>query len=322
MTIKKFALGLNSAKWWLVMATMLAAVLVALLQPKTDRGIAHETVRIDLKESQRVPLITLTSKHGTFLGYAVTTYLDGQTKRKFLLDSGSNALALDELAAKGLAQETGAEVHVAKVRQTAEGQYCVGEEFQLGPLIVKHPTYTVSNFKDDFKNSTIEITGICGGTLFRNTAVELNGTNTSLKFLSDGDLDAIPQEKWTPVAMEHGLPIIQCSFEGHLGRFLVDTGFNGDVEVNEPTWKKYRPLGKLDKDDRYVVDSTGKVIDEHWGYMNDFVLGTIRLSRVRTGFISDPKVNADLNVAGSVGIGLLRRFRVIFDLPDKRIAFL
>jgi hypothetical protein len=301
---------------------MLGAVLVALLQPHIQKETPAESVRIDLKEAQRVPLITLFSKQGTFLGYAVTTYLDGQTKRKFLLDSGSNALALDELAAKGVAQDTGTEVHVAKVKETAEGQYCVGDEFQLGPLIVKHPTYTVSNFKDDFKNSTIEITGICGGTLFHNAAVELDGTNHSLKFLSDSDLDAVPFDKWTAVAMEHGLPIIQCSFEGHLGRFLVDTGFNGDVEVNEPTWKKYRPLGKLDKDDRYVVDSSGKVIDEHWGYMNEFMLGTIRLIRVRTGFISDPKVNADLNVAGSVGIGLLRRFRVIFDLQNKRIAFL
>ncbi|HEY3781873.1 MAG TPA: hypothetical protein VGL56_12375, partial [Fimbriimonadaceae bacterium] len=174
----------------------------------------------------------------------------------------------------------------------------------------------------DFQNSTTPINGICGGTLFRNASFELDGTSHSLKFLSDSDLDAIPDQKWTQVAMEHGLPIIECSFEGHSGRFLVDTGFNGDVEVTEPTWKKFRPLGILDKNDRYVVDSTGKLVDEHWGYMKMFSLGSIELLRVRTGFISDPKVNADLNVSGSVGIGLLRRFRVIFDLPNRRIAFL
>jgi hypothetical protein len=299
---------------------MLGAGLFAMLTPR--EGTPRETVRIDFKEPQRIPLIVLTSKRGIFLGYAVTTYLDGQSKRKFLLDSGSNGLAIDTLAAKDLAQDIGAKVRIAKVKETTEGQYSVGNLFEVGPLKVKHPTYTVGNFQSDFRNSAVEINGICGGTLFHNASFELDGTNHSLQFLSASDLEAIPLSKWTPVAMEHGLPIIRCAFEGHEGRFLVDTGFNGDVEVTEPTWKKYRPLGKLDKDDHPVVDSSGKVIDEHWGYMDNFILGNIRLIHARTGFISDPKVNADLNVAGSVGIGLLRRFKVVFDLPHKRIAFL
>jgi hypothetical protein len=132
----------------------------------------------------------------------------------------------------------------------------------------------------------------------------------------------LPRGDWTALDLSERAPVITAVFEGHDGRFLLDTGDHGHVVFAEPAVRKWKLL-----EGRELTDSklggVGGFISAKSGKIAKLELAGLTLEDVPASFALEAKgANAHTNRAGRLGAGVLRRFVLVTDYAQQRMALL
>jgi hypothetical protein len=157
--------------------------------------------------------------------------------------------------------------------------------------------------------------------------VELNVHHKTLRLHNPSSYER-DDVNWQPFYYYNRLPCIRCRFEGgREGLFLLDTGAARTLEFYAPAVQHYdllkdRRTSQIFEYNYAAKDriSTGGVGELEW-----FEMGGCRLANLKdVHFAGDGKEKPFTNrtPCGSIGLGLLEDFKVIFDYPHKRIAFI
>lgn len=131
-------------------------------------------------------------------------------------------------------------------------------------------------------------------------------------------LDA-PAGAWRTLVLEEGHPVIEARFEGRAARFKLDTGAPGEVYLFLPYVERERLLDGRTTEEAIVHG--GMTVRR--GSLDGFEVGGVALGRVGATFgATGLPILAGDDVAGVVGLGLLRRLVVVLDYPGERILLL
>ena len=189
----------------------------------------------------------------------------------------------------------------------------------IGPLTLRgHPlmatdlTFLREHLKED-------IAGVLGyGVLARSIAeIDLESTRISLHNPSTYNSEGLA---WAPLDLSGRVPVIAGRFEGHEGRFLLDSGGNSGVTFYEPAVQRLRLL-----DGRALTDAkvggVGGFAATKRGTISSFELAGRRMQDVPAEFAVEAKGTlADSKRDGAIGIKLLRRFVIVLDYAGERLA--
>ncbi len=238
----------------------------------------------------------------------------------FILDSGAGGMAIDETVAKDLGAVSFGEVNVGGVGGMLESDYVSLADFQLGSLTVKSLNFVTIDLKLISGFFGVEVGGIVGFEFFRRAVTEIDLDTGSVSIFDPSGYsrsDAV----WQNLMLDGRHPTYVCSFEGgYEGRFRLDTGASGTVTFNTPTVERFGLLNGRETT-AYAAGGVGGSVRLRNGKMTYFELSGERFENVDVSFATEKKgVFAEDFLAGNIGQDLLKRFTIVFDYANERMA--
>jgi hypothetical protein len=254
--------------------------------------------------------------HGVMQGRdSVRITLDSGSGGDVMLASRARALGLEE---RGTHQALGgggfaAASTVTDVTLTIPG------------LSLEHHTFDTLPLDQIGPQAGRAIDAIVGYPLFSRNVVEIDYEHERMTVYEGDDWTYQGHGAVLPLTFEDDLPYVQAriTLNGGRpieGRFELDTGNAGNL-ILAPDWvEKHRALATAGPTIEIVARGIGGENRSPIGRVASLELGGVRLERPvamfrgpGAGEISAP------GTAGNIGGGILRRFKVIFDYPRKRL---
>jgi len=283
-----------------------------------------EDTRFDAKTSSRITLMQSSTGH-----LFVRPRIDGKDVGWFALDTGTGAgMTIAPASARALGMESLGRTMSVGAGKAVMTTFRQGKTFELGPITITDGVYLElpAEFVDLLqKGFGIEVAGTCGYDVFSRAVVELDLESKTID-LHDPARYQLAAGRWEELTLNHKIPCVRCRFNGdHEGMFQLDTGAsNGTarmVLLHAPAVEslqlvKGRNLAPI------KVGGVGGTVDARIGTLDKFVVGGRPYHNMTALFmITAQGALADPYTTGTFGGAILEPFRVVFDYPHRRIAF-
>jgi len=192
-----------------------------------------------------------------------------------------------------------------------------------------------NNYNSAF-NTIINLKSITGGkadavlgtNLFQDNLVLISSKKNSLEIIKDSSKYNFSEYKKIPYEYINGKIIINAEIHidsklGFKGRFLVDTGYPGQLSLNSNSTNKLKIENKANPKAYYYSNMYG-IGGKSEGFI--FIAKSIKLSDYElNGIITDCtkdisgafSLNKDFD--GLIGYGLLKKFDIIFDFKNRTL---
>jgi hypothetical protein len=257
----------------------------------------------------------------------VPVTVNGRGPFQFIVDTGAPEFTLSQetLAAIG-AKVSGTTTGSGVGEKTQTGWRARVAEFRLADWTrrdVAVEAYSLKALSDAIGFSHFD--GVAGKPLFDRFTIDFDFEKSVLHLIEP--VAFVPPKGAIVVPFtiyQDFLPLVQGTVGGVSGRFIVDLGDRSALTLYGPFWRAH----KLDT-------AFGKTVDALTGYgiggpvrslvarMPVFTFGdarvrgvVARLSLQKAGAFADPAI------AGSIGTGVLKRFRTIVDYAHKRFVLI
>ena len=192
------------------------------------------------------------------------------------------------------------------------------------PGLVSHDVNAAILKKDHFNLSNfagIPIDGLLGYEFFDNLAVGINFSDSTITVCRPADLHPFRKGNKIPITIEDRKPYLHALVTYPNGdikddKLVVDIGAGHPISIENMI--KISGLPK-----NYVAANLGiglnGPIDGYISRINEIQLGKFKVKNVLASFPDDTKNQAKIIVPrdGNLGIGMLKKFKVIFDYPDN-----
>ncbi len=252
----------------------------------------------------------------------VDVRVDGAGPFAFILDTGASGTSIDDTLMKRLKLKS-----VGGGQTSGAGEKTVGYEtvhlksltvgdLELGPMdpmsLDGQPLARVVGFQ--------HFDGVLGDELFARHVVTIDAGKAQMTVEDPAGFAPGPASIRVPMALNSDqMPVIDAAIDGVAGRYVVDTGDRSSLTILGPYWRAHgldRQIGQT------VTAMTGYGIGGPIrgivGRPASFALGGVavpppvtRLSLQKAGAF------ASGDYAGSIGMGILKRFVVSFDYANK-----
>ena len=267
------------------------------------------SVVFDTAKSPRLPARL---KYGLFV---TTARLDDVEHGPFVLDTGAFALTLDTRLADRLGvTRPGHTVIRQLVRFGTVGA------IEIGPVVFRRAEVSIVDLSAPAKTFGETLAGVLGYPLFAAAVVEVDYPRQTVTCF-DPKTYRLPRGEWQPLVLNGWHAGISARFEaGVEGIFMVDTGSNHPGVHLKARFLERHPL--------LVLRDGGKSKSVRIGGVRETLVG--RISWLEVGgrqfkgpaVTFDPPGDDDPLFDGTIGYGLLRDFVVVFNYPERKIAFL
>lgn len=282
------------------------------LPPDTtfDNSLAAE-----LTIAQGVPFSAGSPGH-----YYVRPLVDGKDVGWFHFDTGSDAMHIDtkiadelKLPILGKSQSRGADGRVQEVtiRQ--------GKTFQLGRVTFKNPMYLAMDLSDKNAPPGEKRAGLVGYPLLARVVVELTNGGKRIALYEPASYK-LSKGNWRELFYIDLTPAVRCRFEGNReGLFQLDTGYVGTVTFYDKFIEEEKLL-----EGRQVHEETGIGA----GGTYKILTGPIKWFELAGYRFNNPQVEFRVSGlsreggAGVVGREFLSVFTIVFNYPERRVAFI
>ena len=167
-----------------------------------------------------------------------------------------------------------------------------------------------------------KLDGILGYDFFKKFVVEIDYLNHILTICEPEEFNYTGDGEVLKIDLEWNIPKIKAVVDGeHEGIFKIDIGSRNSVDLYAPFVKKHKLLKKYPKHLETPVGFgvTGPA-EGVVGRIKSFKLGRFLINSPVTGFYSeDESPFGSPKVAGRIGGGILKKFKVIFDYLHYRM---
>lgn len=251
----------------------------------------------------------------------VRPVVNGRPAGWFIFDTGAGVCCVTSSSVTELELKRIGEISAAGGGGTAQAPVYRARELTLGPLHCAHHPLMAVDLAFLEQHLGEKVNGIVGfGVLSRCVAViDLKRAAISLH---DPARYELPRGTWTALDLSERVPVITAVFEGHEGRFLLDTGDHGRVAFYEPAVRKWNLLeGRALTDIK--LGGVGGFIAAKSGKIAKLELGGLTLEDVPASFALQAKgAHAQTDRAGKIGAGVLQQFVLVVDYGRQRMALL
>jgi hypothetical protein len=269
----------------------------------------------EVKVAQGVPFSASSPGH-----YYVRGIVDGRDVGWFHFDTGSDTMQIDtkladelKMPVLGKSQTRGADGRPMDVtiRQ--------GKTFQLGRVTFRNPIFLASDMTGKNAPPGEKRAGYVGYPLLARVVVEVTGGGKSIA-LYEPKSYKLGKGKWQQLSYIDLTPAVNCRLEGNReGLFQLDTGHVGTVTFYDKYIKDEKLLeGRKVKEEAAI--GAGGTFQELTGTIEWFELAGYKFKNPEAGFrVAGMSREGG---AGVVGREFLSVFKIVFDYPDRRIAFI
>jgi hypothetical protein len=239
----------------------------------------------------------------------------------FILDSGAGALCIDSgIADREGLNKVGA-IPVVGVGGVVLSSMRTANSIQVGQVTWTNPVFVEIDLAQIGQMLGIELAGIVGYDLMARGIVEMD-TQQNFVAVYEPKSYTLASGSWTKLHLDGKHPVVEARFEGdRKGLFRLDTGANNTLTFHTAWVERYDLL----KDRQTVATALGGVggmTPARQGRIEWFELGGERFENPSVTF-SQSKVGplSDAYTVGNIGQGFLRPFKLVFDYPNRRMAF-
>jgi hypothetical protein len=166
-----------------------------------------------------------------------------------------------------------------------------------------------------------QLHGILGYDFFKRFVVEIDYLNHISTIYEPEKFNYTKEGEVLKINLEWNIPKIKAVVDGEYeGIFKVDTGSRNSLDLYAPFVKKHKFLEKypkhLETPVGFGITGPAKGVV---GRIKSFQLGTFIIMSPVTGFLEDESHYGSPEIAGRIGGGILKKFKVIFDYPHYRM---
>lgn len=245
-----------------------------------------------------------------------------------VLDTGSSLSVLDKLRRPELKLHETGEGYAASPGTGASSKYFLFDEVDIHVGKVTIPNQDIISLPFAYVGSRVgyPTDGTLGSNLFVKRVVEIDYLKKQVTVSDPKTWKPEGHGEAIPIMLEGNVPFIEACMtlphgEQVSGRFIVDTGqILSGLLISESFASAHPQL----LDGKFIHPAPVTVVGGSMEYslsrVNQFKIGSFTLKNIVTSF---PKgaagVYAKSDVAGGIGPEILRRFKVVFDYPHKRM---
>lgn len=251
--------------------------------------------------------------------------LDGRRSRPMLFDSGGFNVVTPATAARLGLKTEGA----LQARGVGEGSEDLAVthvgKVELGGAVLRDQVFYVLPLAGIAELDDEEVAGVLGFEVLQRFVVEIDYARRRMTLTLperfDPGLDGSAAGEPVPFVFAGHVPAVDGEIDGVAGRFTIDTGSRSQLSLHRPFVDKH---GLVERYGAEIEAVTG------WGVGGGVSAklargGTLTLGRVPVRgptlelVTSEKGAFADRYLAGNVGGGILRHFRVTFDYRRERL---
>ncbi|MCC5940338.1 MAG: aspartyl protease family protein [Balneolaceae bacterium] len=239
----------------------------------------------------------------------------------FILDSGAGVSVLDNRFVDKLGVEAIGKKDMTGVGGREHAAYHRVDQFRVGPLTVDDYILTSLDlsFLDDFFDQPTA--GIIGSGIFGRSVVEIDIEESRASFYDESQFEGREIE-WMPMVVDYGRPAIKGNIENHEGYFLLDTGGSFGIVIHSNTVTGLELLESRQTREAGIGGVGGQTIAQV-GKISSLEFGDFAHSDLEAIFITESQgAFSDPYYLGTIGMRILREYKIIFDYQNLRIALM
>ena len=308
------------SSWSIAQATRGAATTTPASAPAAALGAPPEPRSVTLDAAQPAQLKVKRAKTGHLL---VAPQIDGKDAGWFIFDTGAGMSCVDKTVVARLNLPDAGEVSARGSGGVEAARFRKVRSLALGPVLVKDSAVVELDLSKIALAMGEQIDGVIGYECFLAGAYEVDLVTPSITVHDRATYKLPDGEQWHGMSLLGRRPCIPGTIEGHEGGvFLVDLGANDALVVNAPTVQKLKLL-----DGRETRPATfggvGGMRAARRGAVKQLTICGHRIDDVATTFSqADKGALADDDLQGTLGVGVLKQFRCVFNYKDQQVALL
>lgn len=276
------------------------------------------SIPAELKMAQGAPFPDGSKGHPTY----VRPLIDGKDVGWFHFDTGADAMMIDNRIADELQMPIVAESKVVGADGNARSVTIrKGKTFQLGRVTIKNPIYVAGDLSKMNAPPGESRAGFCGYPLLARVIAEVNGGGSAIA-LYDPSTYRLSKGDWQSLSLISFTPAITAHLEGNReGLFMLDTGSSGTVDINSK-FSRDEKLLEGRKTVEETVSSSGGDFKNAGGSLEWFQLAGLRFHNPKVSFRVAGVGYEAQGVTGVIGRVFMRPFTIVFNYPERRVAFI
>ena len=290
----------------------LAVMLVAALCEVTMRA---QTTTNDRPTSIRLPL---EMRRGAAI---IKVPVNDSKPLAFKLDTGFGVTTIHPELVESLGLKKAGKVTINGIAGQEEADYYSGATFDFGGQ--KYTPRRVAVIPSDAQRSRRARDGILGAGFFQKFVVELDFATNAITLHHPDTFDYKGKGEIIPLQFRRDTPTLEATYKfpdepPNLARYELDSGCSGALCLGHDFVKSNR-LDELTSPRRNGARvGVGGSVDTHEGKLPEFQIGAQKLKDVSANFFSEGSP-AGRGMAGHIGMGVLREFKVILDYSRRRM---
>lgn len=241
----------------------------------------------------------------------------------FLLDSGAGMPILDTEAAKDLGLETVGKFEARGVGEgTQEANLLSLPSIRFGDLVIDSVSAATIGLKPLSKYEGMPLEGILGYDIFSRFVVKIDYENQKLTLYEPSSFEYKGAGEALPITLEIDHPHIKAKVDGQYeGNFVIDCGAKSSLSLHTPFVQEHDLLAKTGKKiDVFSGIGIGGKVKGKITRVKSIQIGSFKIPAPLTTLASSEKGGfASEKIDGNIGGGILKRFTVIFDYPNKQM---
>lgn len=239
----------------------------------------------------------------------------------FKLDTGFGVTTIHPELAASLGLKPAGTLTINGIAGNEEAAWNSGATFDFGGE--KYSPRRVAVIPSDAQRGRRGRDGILGAGFFRRFVVELDPVEKRMTLHDPGQFKYAGKGEIIPLQFRRDTPMVAATIKFPdqspiLARYEIDSGCDGALCLGHDFVKTNR-LDELTSPRRNGSRSgVGGSVDTHEGRLPEFQLGAQTLTNLPANFFAEGSP-ADADLAGHIGMGVLREFKVIFDYSRRRM---
>lgn len=260
----------------------------------------------------------------------VTAKVNDSGPYHFIFDTGAGGTVIDTGRAKDLSLRSSGSIPAGGAgEKTVNASVHQGVKVQMNGMPVKETTAFGIPLEMVASFDGREVDGILGYDLFGKSVVEFDYANSKIlihdpkEFKYDGPGEKLPFD----LVMNHvriKATVVQPGKDPVEGVFTIDTGGANTVAINSPFAKEHDLMLPEQKAMQPIKVGAGVGGPVHGvlSRIGELRIGNVTIPHPITSFVTDKSgYFAGNGFAGTLGAGILKRFKVIINYPAKEIIF-
>lgn len=262
--------------------------------------------------------IPLELRHGAAL---VRGRANGSQLLTFKLDTGFGVTTMHPELAESLDLKRAGKLTINGIAGKEEADWLSGARFEFGD--VTYAPRRVAMMPSDAHRRRRAHDGILGAGFFRRFVVELDPTERTMTLHDPEQFQYTGKGEIIPLRFRRDTPTVEATInlpgrEPLRARYEIDSGCDGGLCLGHAFVKTNRLDEFPGRNHASSRTGVGGSVATQESRLPQFQLGDQHLTDVAANFFSvGSPVDADL--AGHIGLGVLRQFKVIFDYSRRQM---